>query len=238
MGRGRTRTKRRAQEHRQYGRNRVASADPYNWECSSWWERSREFPAGAELFKQGSSAREVYLIEQGLAKLIRVTEDGQEIIVGLRSPGWILGASSAILGNPYSLTAVTLTRCRTRFIYAEQFIELARSDLEFSWYLHILATEELHEQLAHLVGLRCLSARKRFEQLLLLMVSSIHPDLSQNDARFKLPMKQWEIAQLIGITPEHLCRLQRQMEQEGLLHRENGWLIIYDLDRLYNPEEL
>jgi CRP-like cAMP-binding protein len=55
--------------------------------------------------------------------------------------------------------------------------------------------------------------------------------------RFKLPMKHWEVAQLVGITPEHLCRLQRQMEQEGLLQRENGWLIISGLDRLYRYEE-
>jgi CRP-like cAMP-binding protein len=237
MGKDRARVKGWAQGDSRDCRNRVASPYLDSLECGDWWEWSKEFPAGVELFKQGSYATEVYMVEQGLAKLIRLTEDGQEIIVGLRSSGWILGANSAILGNPYSLAAVTLTRCRLRCIYAEQFVRLARSDLEFSWYLHVLHNQELDDHLAHLVGLRCHSARRRFERLLSLLVSSIEPDLSRDEARLKLPMKQWEIAQLIGVTPEHLCRLQRQMEEEGLLQRANGWLIISDLDRLYSLKE-
>ena len=42
---------------------------------------------------------------------------------------------------------------------------------------------------------------------------------------------------MVGITPEHLCRLQRQMEKEGLLQREDGWLVVCDLDQLYSNGE-
>lgn len=238
MSRDRSRSRKSARGDLREGTNRVATIDFYNWECDSRWEGSREFPAGVELFKQGSYAREVYMVERGLAKLIRVTEEGQEIILGLRSSGWILGANSAILGKPYPLSAVTLTRCRLRCIQAEQFIRLAQSNLEFSWYLQIHQNNELNDHLAHLVGLRSLSARQRFEQLLFRLVSSMEPDRSRGATRFKLPMKRWEIAQLIGVTPEHLCRLQRHMEQEGLLQKEGRWLIISDLDLFYRAGEL
>ncbi|HSE99135.1 MAG TPA: Crp/Fnr family transcriptional regulator [Blastocatellia bacterium] len=237
MGRDRARAGRSRCVPVRGGRNVSASLDFDLSECAARWEWSREFPAGVELFKQGSCAREVYLVERGLAKLICVTSEGQEIIVGLRSPGWILGANSAILGKPYPVGAVTLTRSRLRCIYAEQFIRLVRSDLEFSWYLQILQNQEMTDHLAHIVGQRCLTARQRFEQLLLRLVASIHHGRARQAVRFRLPMKHWEMAQLIGITPEHLCRLERKMEQEGLLQRENGWLVISDLDRLYDQQE-
>lgn len=237
MGKDRTRSSVWTRRDLRDGRNRAAPLDLDNIDCDSRWEWSREFPAGVELFKQGSYAREVYLVERGLAKLIRVTQEGQEIIVGLRSSGWILGANSAILGKPYPLTAVTLTRCRMRYIDAEQFIRLARSDAEFSWYLQVLHNQELHDHLANLVGLRSLSARQRFEQLIARLVASVEHIGSGEAVRFKLPMKRWEIAQLVGITPEHLCRLQRQMEKEGLLQREDGWLVVCDLDQLYSNGE-
>lgn len=237
MGMDRTRAKKPASSYAHDERDLDMFPDLDGCDCSPRWEWSKEVAAGVELFKQGSYSREVYLVEHGLAKLIRVTEEGQEIIVGIRSPGWMLGANSAILGKPYPMAAVTITQCRLRYIDAERFIRLARCDLEFSWYLHVLHTQELHDRLAHVVGLRCLTARQRFEQLLLQLAYSIKPERSREEVRFKLPMKHWEVAQLVGITPEHLCRLQRQMEQEGLLQRENGWLIISGLDRLYRYEE-
>jgi CRP-like cAMP-binding protein len=50
-------------------------------------------------------------------------------------------------------------------------------------------------------------------------------------------LKQWEVAQLLGITPEHLSRLIKQMEKEGIIGRENGWLIIRNPKKLSRSGE-
>jgi len=49
--------------------------------------------------------------------------------------------------------------------------------------------------------------------------------LSNNEMRLQMPLKHWEVAELIAVTPEHLSRVLRQMETEGILRREKGWLI-------------
>ena len=41
-------------------------------------------------------------------------------------------------------------------------------------------------------------------------------------------MKQVEIAELIAVTPEHLSVVLKRMEQQGIIRREKGWLIIPD----------
>lgn len=43
---------------------------------------------------------------------------------------------------------------------------------------------------------------------------------------FGLPLKQQEVAQAIGVTPEYLSRLYARLEMEGMLRREKGRVVI------------
>src|SRR5919197_5060499 len=69
----------------------------------------RDFPAATSLFFQGDTAREAFYIERGLIKLIHLSGDGQELIIGLRSQGSFLGSSSVIVHEPHPVTAITVT---------------------------------------------------------------------------------------------------------------------------------
>lgn len=50
--------------------------------------------------------------------------------------------------------------------------------------------------------------------------------------KIRLPLKRWEIAQLIAIRPEHLSRILQQIKQEGVLREENGCMIVSDVRKL------
>jgi CRP-like cAMP-binding protein len=51
-------------------------------------------------------------------------------------------------------------------------------------------------------------------------------------ARVNLPLTRVEIAQLLAITPEHLSRVLNVMEQEGIIRRDKGTILIPDIARL------
>src|SRR4030095_14739914 len=72
---------------------------------------SREFPPSTTLFIQGATPREAFYIERGLVKLIRMSENGQELAVGLPSQGSLLGTASLIVQEPYPFTAVPVHTC-------------------------------------------------------------------------------------------------------------------------------
>src|SRR3990170_2990163 len=44
----------------------------------------------------------------------------------------------------------------------------------------------------------------------------------------RLPLMHKELAQLIAVTPEHLCRLLREMEQQGIIKRNKGLVVVKD----------
>jgi CRP-like cAMP-binding protein len=55
---------------------------------------------------------------------------------------------------------------------------------------------------------------------------------AQTEIRLHLPLKHWEIAELIAVTPEHLSRVLKRMEREGIMRREKGRTVIVNYQKL------
>lgn len=198
---------------------------------------ARAYPAGTELFRQSSPVRDVYFIEQGLVKLIRLGPDGRESTVGLRFPGWILAAAAVITQQPHLATGRTLSDCRLRRIPSEVFRHLLHRDAQFSWLVHRMHSHEVFDQVARAVQLGFASARHRLEQLLWHLLAAAEHNGLKKEMKLALPLKQWEVAGLIAVTPAYLSRMYRVLEQEGVLHRRNGWLIIHDPQQLWHWDD-
>jgi CRP/FNR family transcriptional regulator, cyclic AMP receptor protein len=190
------------------------------------------YPPGAELLRQGATPQEIYFIEQGLIKLVSTSEEGHEVIISLRYPGWLLGAPSALLCEPYPATAVTLTPCRLRRISAAALIDLARTDALFSWQLHQAHSREILDHVDRVAQLGESSSIHRLKRLLHQLVSAMGSGEGSKDIRVPMPLKHTEMARFIAVSPEHLSRLLRQMQKDGTIKREKGWIIVSDLEDL------
>jgi CRP-like cAMP-binding protein len=215
--------------------NGVGLSAHHHWKALMF--PSREVPAATSLFFQGSPVQEVFCVERGLIKLTRLNKSGQELIIGLRTKGAFLGAASLIIQEPHPITAITVTGCSLICIPAELFLHLARTDEQFCWHIHRAHGHEVHQQASQLVAQRCLSARQRFERLLLQFFSSMPPQGKQVSMKIQLPLKHWEIAQLIGITPEHLSRVLKQIKQEGIIQEEAGHIIVPDVRKIQSQDD-
>lgn len=194
--------------------------------------------ASTKLFHQGFPVDEVFLIDKGLVKLTRINEEGQEMIVGIRSRGSLLGTASLIVRTTHSTTAVALTDCCLYRASTESFLNLVKTDSQFAWHLQQAHSQELHDQTLQLMGFRCLSAQQRFELLVRQLITVMNLDTKQEPLSVHLPLKYWEIAQLVGITPEHLSRTLRQLRKNGIMYRQKGTLIINDFQRLYSTTDI
>ena len=179
-----------------------------------------------ELFRQGDPSQEVFHLEEGLVKLRRTQPDGEEVIVGLRSAGWFLGAGAAMLGKPYATTAVTATRCSIARLCVREFLRLVRTDHELSWQLHQMHSREVYEELVQIADLGSLSARQRLEHFFEQLLPALGAAGPHGEIRVELPLKHWEIAQLIAVTPVYLCQLLHEMEDRGVIRRERKGIVL------------
>lgn len=190
------------------------------------------YPADTVLFEQGSFAQEVYFISDGLVKLHRVISAGKEFIVDLRFAGWLLGAPSIIVQEPNPVAAITLTKCRLSRLPAATFLDLIKNNSDFAWYVHRMQSREVLNEIARIVQLGCFSAQQKLEQLLWQLISALEPENMHKQVQLQLRLKHSEISQLIAITPQHLSRVFKDMQNQGMIRQEKGWIIVPDPQRL------
>jgi CRP-like cAMP-binding protein len=190
------------------------------------------FPAGVEIFNQGTISEAVYRIDSGLVKITSLCETGREIILSLRSTNWLLGAASLILQKPNLVQATTLTYCQLRCVPAEAFFTHITSNIAYAHFIQKALSCEIYEQMTPVVDLICRSARHRLEHFLWTLVSGMRGPEFKEEVRLRMPLRHWEAAQLLAVTPAYFSRLLNQMEEERILRRKNGFLIIHDPQKL------
>jgi CRP-like cAMP-binding protein len=192
-------------------------------------------PPSHVIFFQGESPHTVCLICNGLVKLTRTESDGKPVIVGLRKTGWLLGAGALLPGRPYASTAETLTRSKLCFVPAEKLKQAMETNALFSQWVAAMYSREVYSSMINISEKCSLTGRQRLEKFLWEIVQNMNTDYTDKAVKLPIPLKHWEVAQLLALTPQHLCRLIRQMENEGILQRKNGWLVLSEPKRLWHP---
>ncbi len=84
-------------------------------------------PAGTALFRQGTTARGLFLVYSGE---VRLTVSEQSAASRVVDSGSVLGLPALFSGEPYSLTAVAVGETEVGFVSREAASELFRSNAE------------------------------------------------------------------------------------------------------------
>jgi CRP/FNR family transcriptional regulator, cyclic AMP receptor protein len=192
----------------------------------------QKYPSGFEVLRQGIIARDVWIIDDGLVKLVYCDEDGHELTVGVRLRGWILGSASVILEEPSPVAAFTMTPCFLQRLDAATFLEMLSGNSTLSSWLHKMHSQEVFDQLVSVTQAHALSAKQRLERLLEQLIEPSEDNAQGIELRVTLPFSHRDLAGLVGITPEHLSRLLRQLTEQGVIRRKKGWIILTDLSKL------
>ena len=199
---------------------------PRAWDALRAVGFTQTYPPAVSLFEQGNPVEAVGVIEEGLVKLLRWEQRGEAVNVGIRFSGGPLGTAAAILGAPHPVTVETLTRCRILSIPVDHFLQLVTTDTQLALDLHHIHARELLGYVAHLGTLCALSTRDRLLRLIGEVVAAEHQSAIEGPLRVALPLRYTELARAIATTRQHLSRVLKQLEDDNLIRREKGWLVI------------
>ena len=194
------------------------------------------YPVGTVLALQGCEARDIFFIEDGLAKLVRLDGNGREQILGLRGPGWILGAAFVLAGRSHPANVVAVTACTVRRLSREAFLAMLTEQPDLSWHVHRMHSREVLSQFHHMADLGARTARQRLECALQRLAAVTNPNGAGREVRLLSPLKRWELASLIAVTPEHLSRLLKGLRDDGVIRVDRGWIVITDMRRLASDD--
>jgi len=84
---------------------------------------------------------------------------------------------------------------------------------------------KINDHARKIVDMACLPALDRLKKFL--------PEVVCELGEAPIPLiRQWEIAELLGITPEHLSRLLKILELKGLIQRNGSCFLVSDIKGL------
>ncbi|MGO9611412.1 MAG: Crp/Fnr family transcriptional regulator [Dissulfurispiraceae bacterium] len=193
---------------------------------SQGWGPSQAYQHGVQLFHQRAEANIIFLIEKGLVKLVCDDDEGNDVLIGLRRRDWLLGIISVLLKRPHVTTAVTLTPCTLRSISAKQFLDLLTKDSQFSLHINRLLSQELCKQIVDMVSAKSTPAEARLKSLFRELIMEHGFTEGDRTVNLEVPLKHMDIARMIQVTPEHLCRLLRRLCTDGCMKRSKQTLTI------------
>ena len=92
-----------------------------------------QVPRGTVLSRQGNAVGAVWLLISGVARL-SIRRGDLDVLVAVRTPGWLLGAAPAFCGTCFTSTAVALTACEVALMSLDS-LRAARTRPDVSVWL-------------------------------------------------------------------------------------------------------
>ena len=115
------------------------------------------------------------------------------------------------------------------------------TDARFAMWVAKMLASGFYASVIKLSEKSLLSGRERLEKFILEIAESIaggeQKSINHKNIKLKFPLKQCEVAQMISLTPQHLARMVKQMEDEGILMRQKGWIILREPEKLCRSDQ-
>lgn len=161
---------------------------------------SQSFKKGDIIFREGDRLETLYIVNSGLIKLYKISEDGKEQIVRILFPGDFFGEFSLLQDENNYMTAEVLEPTQVCFIKKAGFLKTMENNPNLSFRFVLALNQRLHQADEWLSLLSLMEVEQRLSRAILLFYDK------QRQEDFKLLLSKKDLASLIGTTPETLSR--------------------------------
>ena len=191
------------------------------------------FSQGEVLFLQGQPSSSLFSLTQGMVKICSHTSGGRERIVGLSSPGNLLVGLQSINDTRHAYTAIAVTPVRACKINHRTLLERVQDSGDVAMRLIQAANAQLaHSRaLMEVLGHKCAAAK--IASFILLMT----PKSEHGNCGFAMPFSRMEMASILGLSEETVCRLMANMKRSGAILAPRGKVEIRDWNQLQSISE-
>lgn len=186
------------------------------------------FTAGEVLFTKGQTSSSLFSLSSGIVKIINNGQDGHEQIVGLGIPGRLMVGLQSIDHDRHEYTAVAATNGSACKVRHRALLRALKDRSQIA--LRLIAA--LNAQLAQSRSLMEVMGHKKASEKIAAFILLLAPRVQAKNERFTLPFSRNDIADLLGLSEETVCRQMANMKREGVIYAPRGKMRIQDWDKL------
>lgn len=164
----------------------------------------KEVKKGASLLEAGKVCDHIFYVEKGLLRLFLFNEDGVEYTIQFAPESWLTGDRDSYYLRQKSIYNIEAIE-DSRVVFLDKDFTKKASDISsvFRNYNVFLLQNHVRELQKRISLLLSASAEKRYLDFV-----KTYPDLL-------LRVPQWMIASYLGITPQGLSRVRRELAEKN-----------------------
>jgi len=186
----------------------------------------REFPAGEMLMKTGQYFRSTMLIIEGLVKVYREDEEGNEFFIYHLQPGQACALSMICAAKHESSQIMAKTAAATTVISIPLEYMDAWMNQYKSWYYFVL--ESYRNRMEEMLLTIDQIAFRNMDERIVFYLKQHQQTLHSNHIHLSFT----QIAQELNSSREVISRLMKKLSDKGLLRLHKQYIEIIDLDQL------
>ncbi|MDN3723586.1 Crp/Fnr family transcriptional regulator [Aequorivita sp. SDUM287046] len=164
----------------------------------------KNFKKGDILLREGDICKHSFFVQKGLLRSYMLDEDGKEHVIQFAPENWfIVDRSSVYFNDPSESYIEAIEDSETVFIAEDFMCHAAAVSPVFGKFNDKLLHNHIRQMQKRINLLLGATAEKRY-----LSFIEMYPDLL-------LRVPQWMIASYLGITPESLSRVRKELAQKN-----------------------
>ena len=193
-------------------------------------QRGRPLQKTDAIYYAGEDFKSVFAVRSGSFKIVCISSDGTEQIIGFYLPGEILGMDG-IATNKHTNTAIALETssvCEIPFHRLEELsVKLPNLQRRF---FQIMGKEIATDQ--ELISLLSKNSADEKMAFLLLSISQRNNQRGLSATEFYLPMSRSDIGNYLGLTIETVSRVLGRFHKSEIINLDKKHVIINNIDTL------
>jgi CRP-like cAMP-binding protein len=176
------------------------------------------------LYIEGETIRDVSLLQSGIVR-VSVADRSHDVCVALRTPGWLIGATSAVTGSRHLSTVCAMSDCLVHRIPVDDFHQRRGLNTDLSSAIQQMFASELHWQNERAARIGARQHRGALEHLLRELFAAAGSAKSDGSVWLEIGLSVTDIAAMIGVTRPWAAVLLAELGETGALSRRKGRLI-------------
>lgn len=191
----------------------------------------RTYRKGSVLFLDGDDAGDVLLIQSGQIKLTVSSQDGREVLLGVRGAGEIIGEMALIDSSPRSASAFALTTpTDVLVITVRDFKRLVDTEFGFTRGLLDEMVRKIRDSTMHQLELGLDDVAGRVARRLNELSQRFGVDQDDGSVAFKSPITQQELADWSGVSRQAVVKELARLRELGWLETKGSFMQIHNPD--------
>lgn len=193
---------------------------------------TRTFKKGAQLLRENENTRDLYMINYGLVRVTRYSEQGGKVSYIDMTTGGMFGEISAVDGLPRSANITALEDTSVTVMRQPLFNELLDTHPAFTHVILEQLCKVIRRLDERVYEYSTLGVRNRIHSELLRLAREDGEAETEIRTRLQHPPTHEEIAARISTHREAVSREFRDLKKSGLVETEGRSILVTDVPKL------